>query len=446
MKDWMYGLARKWIAFSGAACVFLFLTGIAPAQDLGAPLPVDSSGQFGFAVSPIHDWDLDGVHDLCVSSPAISEMAACRIVSGSDGTPLARLDLDPRLSKNLGISRFGIRVLSVADYDKDEVPDVAVLARGGTGFVVFIMDGREGSVLRVIDGWKAPIRPPALGDYIACSAEEKIALLWQPVNDGGVSGRIVLGAREEDWGEGFVLQWTEMPACEGVVSRRIGLAHKPGNQSLALVGDFTGDEIPDIAAVGMKDIAGRRLLCLFSSQDMEAVYWQAFDPKLVPPLEGVISLPRHEGEVLLFGRTAFPGRQVDGDRSRYRLVRFDLHEHNIATLSSASLADAQTPEFGSDLVLLNLDRKTSALRLAVASPFANSVSLIVEGLDGVCREIDRLPRKREDFANQLSAIGDCNRDGCVDFAVTSACRGFRNGVVDVFSGADGDFLFEIPWE
>jgi FG-GAP repeat len=184
------------------------------------------------SVRGVGDLDGDGLDDLAVGSQtaSVSFPQAGRIyaLSGADGSILWTRDGDGQ-GHNLGSA-----VGAVGDVNRDHVPDLVAGAFGaGTGGEAYLLDGNDGSTLRVL----APVDPQAaavFGQFFASGAGD--------VNRDGV-GDAFVADYAAGGGSGTA---TVYSGRTGRVLHHIVGAPGDGVGPGRGIPDVNGDRVPDI--------------------------------------------------------------------------------------------------------------------------------------------------------------------------------------------------------
>ncbi|RMH02575.1 MAG: hypothetical protein D6702_08430 [Planctomycetota bacterium] len=225
---------------------------LATAQIVGGDWPLEQSlfgtaggDRFGTVVDCDHDFDLDGVLDILVSSPmatinGASDTGSVAIFSGADGHLILRLD-----GQTAG-ALFGIAADTLGDVNGDAVPEILVgaplEAPGGLKDAgsAFLFSGADGSLLWRVDGAKTIDK---MGSAVARVGD---------IDGDGVDDA-ALGAHSAYVGSTYHagLAVAVSGATGAVLYTFPGFhLHSHFGYSVAGPGDLNGDGVPDIAVGG----------------------------------------------------------------------------------------------------------------------------------------------------------------------------------------------------
>ena len=248
---------------------------------------------FGFAVSAVGDIDLDGAADFAVGSPYADvpgiDSGRAQVFSGLNGVQILAW------SGAQGSDNLGFSVAGAGDVDSDGFPDTIVGAPGGhqgpSGFFAGtgearIFSGSNGSTLRVLQGDDAD-------DQFGWSVAGGLDLDLDGIDDQAV------GAPADDDlvvnGGGLRV----FSGADGSVMRDLDGSVAQGRfaTTLAMVGDFDGDFIPDLAAGAPLSGPGQVIV--------------------LTPLTGQILATRSGGSLFAsFGSALAPAGDLNGDGRR----------------------------------------------------------------------------------------------------------------------------------
>jgi hypothetical protein len=209
---------------SGRIYVVSGATGAAiPGMTFTGPF---AGARLGHAVADAGDVDGDGIHDIAGGSPGpVGTAGRVRIYSGADGSMIREVNGE------LAGDGFGYAVAGLGDTDGDGFGEIAVGApgrdAGGSGAGrVYIVSGKDGSVLRFHDGAKAGER---LGAGVGPAGDV----------DGDGAGDVIVGAPRGGDGRGRAL----------VLSGATGLPIVP-----ALSPEATGSTFGEFFVAGCGDV------------------------------------------------------------------------------------------------------------------------------------------------------------------------------------------------
>ncbi len=343
---------------------------------------------FGSAVAGVGDVTHDQVPDLAVGVPFDDTARGYNagsgvLISGSDGSVICKL-ADPNGERD---DNFGTAIAGLGDVTGDGVPDLAVGAAGDVTSVHY-----EGSVV-IVSG-------------ADCTVVRKCA---------------------------------EPPGPPGYSGHRLG-------QSLAAIGDVTGDGVPDFAAgapgSNTSQGSGAGSVVLFSGADC------AFVRRMIDPLgvagsalgSSVAAVPDLTGDgvpEILAGAEGGDGAALIFSGADGSIVR-RLGDPTVTGQEHLGSAVAALPDVNGDSVpdlLVGAYLDDSARGADVGSV------LVVSGSDGSllrkCVDPGAFPGAH--LGTALASFGDVDGDGVADFAALASDQrtqdGFDVGRVTIFSGA-----------
>jgi hypothetical protein len=235
---------------------------------------------FGFSLATIGDLDGDGIRELVVGAPAQdvdgrSGQGQTLIFSGAIGDLIHVLD-DPVPQDG---AFFGWALTSAGDLNADGMDDIAVGAPGqtvGSNFSqgqVVVFSGADGGVLGTVDD-PAPQANASFGEALSLVGD----------TDGDGTADLAVGAPGQN--DGFTAAG-QVFVFSGVTGPARLTLHDPNphvltsfGQTLAALGDYDGDGVPDLA-VGAPDhnVAGR------PPQQGQAVLFSGADGAVLATLE-----------------------------------------------------------------------------------------------------------------------------------------------------------------
>ncbi len=246
----------------------------------GGPALTAGDG-FGVSVAPIGDLNHDGVPDLAIGaytdstghtaagavyialmSAAGTISSTVKLASGTGGGPSLQAD-----------DLFGSALASLGDFNHDGVPDLAIGANAdsshgahaGAVYVTLLKaDGTISSTLKLVSGLNGG---PALAasDFFGFS----LAALGD-VNHDGVPDLAIGAPSDHTSGLGRGAVYVAVMAADGTISRTVKLASGTNGGpvlangdnfgfSLAALGDFNHDGVPDLASGAWRDSASGSL-------------------------------------------------------------------------------------------------------------------------------------------------------------------------------------------
>ncbi|MCP3978340.1 MAG: hypothetical protein GY716_03270 [bacterium] len=232
---------------AGSAALFDGATG---AQVLRLIDPDGRSGdQLGSSVAAIGDVDGDGIPDIAAGAPLDDHFlggsaGSVSLFSGADGSRIRKL-IDA--SAPSGGARLGTSVAAIGDVNADGISDIVAGAprdatEAGTGGAVVVFSGADGTVLHKLtdplteNGDQLGYRVIALPDVSGDGVPDVAAAVWLDDTGGGVdAGSVVV-----------------FSVADETVLRRFSYAlGTEGDRlatSIAMLGDLSGDGMPEILA------------------------------------------------------------------------------------------------------------------------------------------------------------------------------------------------------
>lgn len=377
----------------------------APPTELTSPAPEPNNGNHGFAIAFVGDLNADGHCDLLVGArgegiPAggSSSDATGRayIYSGSDGSVLFT-----HVGLNNG-DRFGDAVAGGGDFDGDGTPDYAIgapsadpdgLSAAGSAY---IYSGATHALLHQIDGAFASGQLGVAMDFVGNIPRDDThgadtfddLVVAGPGSSSFANPRVFIVGFEVDASLTPVVVATSVPRNSG--DRRFG-------RSVAGVGDFDGDGVPDVGitapnSTGFSDF--------FTNRGRAYVY---------------------SGATILTSRTKL--------------------------LSLQGVTGSAQEQFGSSIDGAGNFDGSGANAVVIGGSGANSSAGSIEVIAYVAGNLagDRLLRvdgfaSNNSFGRSAAGIGDVNADGFDDVLIGapgSSTGNFPGGEAFVIAGAAG---------
>lgn len=373
---------------------------------------LDDFDDFGESLKNIGDLDGDGVIDLAVGVRNDDDGGKDRgaiyiLFMNTDGTIKRLQKISSTKGKFKGAlddgDTFGHAVTGLGDIDSDGVRDIAVGATrdddGGTdrGAIWILFMNSDGTVKQhqKISSTNGEFKGSINDKNLFASDLELIG----DFNGDGISDIAVSSEDDDDGGLDRGAFWLLFLKADGTVKQHQKISNEFGGftgvlddvdqfgQSVALMGDLDGDDIQDLAVAAERDDDG--------GEDFGAVWILFMNP------DGTVK--GHQKISATSG--GFTGQlDVNDQFGQAVTAPGDLNGDGIQDLAVGAEFDDDGANKAGAIWLLHLNRNgTVQSHQKISSTSGNFTKL----------------RKNSEFGQALTALGDLNRDGINDIAVSS---------------------------
>lgn len=381
------------------------------------------------------DMNLDGVPDLVIAD-GTRQASGVWIVSGRDGSVLIRRE-------GIGESSFP-DVHRVGDIDRDGSPEVAVSFRShDKPCRAEILSGKSGTTLLKIRGEDFGFdgcRVTAAGSF----------------DEDGSPDLLVVGMRSIDKSEraSAVLVYSSTKKRELWRVEGEPRAEGQGVGQAVGVGDVDGDDRDDVAVAWMGGARNSRVIVYSGATGllMSELLGQPFEAELGCSLDGGFDFNGDRRPDILVGSPEF------GAPSRFqgRVHVYSAHGGSLLRMLDGADFGREQDQFGECVRFVRDTTGDGVPEILVGAPEelgASGAAYLCSGKTGSILfailgspdpKASGIPVGEYHVGRALSAAGDVDRDGVEDFAVANVpyCSG-QFGLVRVFSGKTGKVLLRI---